>query len=164
MHISKVWRIFVAETEVCLLAPKSDYWRICALHQKVDEIDPWSLSMANCTNSAASYSTIWNHSSTHLINAKKKYLPLTSCNSKYNLFHLIAWTDPSYSGQGTQKPNTVSKCGTRSYAAPRIVGGWYAEQGEFPWAVNILRNGQPLCGGSIISPTHILTAAHCITE
>jgi len=35
MHISKV-----GETEQRLLAPKNDYWRIYALHQKVDEIDP----------------------------------------------------------------------------------------------------------------------------
>ncbi len=34
----KVGRNFVGETE---LGPKNDYQRICALHHKVGEIDPW---------------------------------------------------------------------------------------------------------------------------
>lgn len=44
----------------------------------------------------------------------------------------------------------------------RIKGGWDAEQHEWPWIASIWNNGQQFCGGSLIGPTHILTAAHCI--
>merc|ERR1711971_72303 len=44
----------------------------------------------------------------------------------------------------------------------RIVGGDDADVQEYPWQVGIEINGQfPWCGGSLISETEILTAAHC---
>jgi trypsin len=45
----------------------------------------------------------------------------------------------------------------------RIVNGTEAEDGEFPFIVSIrIRSTrQHDCGGSIISPDYILTAAHC---
>lgn len=51
---------------------------------------------------------------------------------------------------------------------PFIVGGVNALPGEFPFIVslqwNILGVSTHVCGGSIISPIWILTAAHCLTE
>ncbi|KAK4308891.1 hypothetical protein Pmani_019436 [Petrolisthes manimaculis] len=48
----------------------------------------------------------------------------------------------------------------------RIVGGSEAKVGEYPWMITygIKDNGGffPRCGGSIITTTHILTAAHCV--
>lgn len=48
----------------------------------------------------------------------------------------------------------------------RIVGGFKAEPGEFPFQVRLnirSRRGSSLCGGVIIDQRHILTAAHCMT-
>ncbi|XP_046459164.1 trypsin Blo t 3-like isoform X2 [Daphnia pulex] len=42
-----------------------------------------------------------------------------------------------------------------------IVGGTPAAQGEFPY-VTVLRLKNYLCGGSLIGPSHVLTAAHCL--
>lgn len=44
----------------------------------------------------------------------------------------------------------------------RIAGGRYAADNEFPHQVALLYNGNFICGGSIISPTWVLTAARCV--
>lgn len=44
----------------------------------------------------------------------------------------------------------------------RIKGGWPADKHEWPWIASIWNNGRQFCGGSLIGPNHILTAAHCI--
>lgn len=57
---------------------------------------------------------------------------------------------------------------------PRIVGGNPATPGEYPWQVALIgRNsddefywgvGFQFCGGALIDPYWVLTAAHCVTE
>jgi len=42
----------------------------------------------------------------------------------------------------------------------KIVGGTYADEGQYPWLVYI-SDGHILCAGSIINERWILTAAHC---
>lgn len=44
---------------------------------------------------------------------------------------------------------------------PLIVGGVEASVGEFPYMVS-LQNSSHFCGGSLIAPTWVLTAAHCV--
>ena len=44
-----------------------------------------------------------------------------------------------------------------------IVGGGPASPGEWPWQVR-LQIGAALCGGSLIHPRWVLTAAHCLQE
>jgi len=46
----------------------------------------------------------------------------------------------------------------------RIVGGDEVEAHSIPWQVLILRYGRQHCGGTILSATKILTAAHCIMD
>lgn len=47
-------------------------------------------------------------------------------------------------------------------AASAIVGGSPASLGEFPHQASLRYGGKHICGASIISPTKILTAAHCV--
>merc|ERR1712088_960292 len=56
------------------------------------------------------------------------------------------------------------QCGVKGgQANGRIVGGQETEVHEYPWQVGLVsRNGRtPFCGGTLISSTHVLTAAHC---
>jgi len=46
----------------------------------------------------------------------------------------------------------------------RVVNGWPADEGEWPWIAALLQNGRQFCGGSLISKKHILTAAHCVAH
>lgn len=49
-----------------------------------------------------------------------------------------------------------------SIHSPKIVGGIEAEKGEFPFMVSIQMGTSHFCGGSLIAPKWVLTAAHCI--
>lgn len=43
----------------------------------------------------------------------------------------------------------------------RVIGGQFASMGQFPHQVSLQLNGRHHCGGSLISNTMIVTAAHC---
>jgi len=45
---------------------------------------------------------------------------------------------------------------------PRIIGGKVAKAGAWPFAVFFMHHGDNQCGGSLIAPDWVLTAAHCV--
>ncbi|MEU6125089.1 trypsin-like serine protease [Streptomyces sp. NPDC047123] len=68
----------------------------------------------------------------------------------------LAPTAAAQSTAGAPAPTVAS------VDAPRpIIGGGYA--GNAPWAARLFSNGQQTCSATIIAPTWILTAKHCVS-
>ncbi|KAK7074892.1 Serine protease 56, partial [Halocaridina rubra] len=74
-------------------------------------------------------------------------------------------------GGNTSSTSQPSKCGSvcgkdsNGTGVTRIVGGTVASKGEYPWLVlvKITAGGSPMqCGGSLVTTTHAVTAAHCL--
>ncbi|XP_074633753.1 zinc metalloproteinase nas-15-like [Acropora palmata] len=61
---------------------------------------------------------------------------------------------------GTKPPGS---CGISPVNYGRVMHGANARPGSWPWQVAV-RSGRGFCGGSLISPEWIVTAAHCISS
>ncbi|KAG8518590.1 Transmembrane protease serine 3 [Galemys pyrenaicus] len=55
-------------------------------------------------------------------------------------------------------------CGQRRAPRARIVGGNVSSPAQWPWQASLQFRGYHLCGGSVISPVWIVTAAHCVYD
>uniref|UniRef100_A0A672KFL6 Peptidase S1 domain-containing protein n=1 Tax=Sinocyclocheilus grahami TaxID=75366 RepID=A0A672KFL6_SINGR len=53
-----------------------------------------------------------------------------------------------------------SDCG-KQQSASRIIGGSTSQIGQWPWQVSLHYTGSHVCGGSLVSPDFVVSAAHC---
>lgn len=71
-----------------------------------------------------------------------------------------------YNNRYRQQPRGGGSCGMTFRVNQLIVHGEEIEEGTFPWmaAVFAIRSNGPtfICGGTLVSQKHIITAAHCV--
>jgi secreted trypsin-like serine protease len=60
--------------------------------------------------------------------------------------------------------NATCGCSLNSAVLTKIVGGEQAETDTWGWAASLRLGSNHICGGSLISSTFVLTAAHCVTS
>ena len=48
--------------------------------------------------------------------------------------------------------------------APRILFGWKAQPKQIPWHVTFINYGELQCGGTLVTPNKIVSAAHCFSK
>uniref|UniRef100_A0AB38ZEG9 Venom S1 protease 9 n=1 Tax=Oncocephalus sp. TaxID=2944721 RepID=A0AB38ZEG9_9HEMI len=56
---------------------------------------------------------------------------------------------------------TNCTCGTSNKDGERIIGGEEAKKNEWPMIAELNIGGEHLCGGTVVTRRHVVTAAHC---
>eukprot|EP00794_Sanderia_malayensis_P015873 gene15873-17472_t len=65
--------------------------------------------------------------------------------------------------ESLQDPPVTGTCGKPEVQQSRVIAGTTATKGSWPWQILMLFNGRTMCGGSIVAPNWIVTAAHCVS-
>merc|ERR1712110_135937 len=93
-----------------------------------------------------------------LVNAKSS----PAENSFVQLARAIRQSTQSKSSHKASNVDLQATCGIEGPPSKdRIVGGFEAEENQWPWQVALFIDNAWFCGGSIISENYIMTAAHC---
>ncbi|CRL03695.1 CLUMA_CG016244, isoform A [Clunio marinus] len=70
------------------------------------------------------------------------------------------------SGHLVEGPNAENQCGVSLSASGLIYNGKVVKRNQWPFLVALMytADGKFFCGGTLISRSHVLTAAHCLQE
>eukprot|EP00794_Sanderia_malayensis_P015869 gene15869-17468_t len=91
------------------------------------------------------------------------------CSTRFKLsifYHIQDATttqQPITTKPGTAKPPVPAICGQPEVQQSRVIAGINATKGSWPWQILMIFFGSPMCGGSIVAPNWIVTAAHCVS-
>ncbi len=76
----------------------------------------------------------------------------------------IEYSGPISKVQGSSSGIKAQSGSSGAATTPRIVGGAETSFEKYPWQVQITRQGQAHCGGTLIHPRLVITAAHCLRD
>lgn len=100
-------------------------------------------------------------------NMRGRLFPFILCLSV--LSTLVLYSGLPYwckAGTGTNRVLRQRRTNTTSSPLARIVGGSIAETGGYPFMVGLhwgtMNGNKPVCGGTLITPNIVVTAAHCV--
>jgi secreted trypsin-like serine protease len=63
-------------------------------------------------------------------------------------------------GIGVAAPSQANQANVQ----PRVIGGSDVAFADFPWQVLFIIENSAVCGGALVSPTKVVSAAHCFTD
>ncbi|NXR84247.1 TMPS2 protease, partial [Pycnonotus jocosus] len=92
----------------------------------------------------------------------KSYMKLNTSAGNTDLYKKLYNSGSCASGKVVSLRCIVLGAGWERRQGRQIVGGSGAVLGQWPWQVSLHVQGTHVCGGSIITPQWIVTAAHCV--
>uniref|UniRef100_A0A182JR82 Peptidase S1 domain-containing protein n=1 Tax=Anopheles christyi TaxID=43041 RepID=A0A182JR82_9DIPT len=88
-----------------------------------------------------------------------------SRSNKRSVEQRVCCVPPAQPNRLISHPNAAKlarmSCGTVGLLN-KIQDGTYAQRGEFPWMANLVYKRKRICSGTLIHPSYVLTARHCI--
>ncbi|CBY35790.1 unnamed protein product [Oikopleura dioica] len=89
------------------------------------------------------------------------------------IFSLCAETNQEECGQVKREPvwsrpptklDNFGRVLDQNKNVGKIMGGNNADQGNFPWQAALVKNYKIFCGGTLVSPTTVVSAPHCLSD
>ncbi|XP_039767209.1 serine protease 33-like [Ornithorhynchus anatinus] len=74
----------------------------------------------------------------------------------------LAGTYGSDNGEEGENQTNLNIVCDQSSISNRVIGGEDAKVGEWPWQISLFRGDFHYCGGSLLTSSWVLTAAHCV--